>query len=143
MLSSVSQKVSRSDLMRRIKGVDTRPELLIRRCLHRMGFRFRLHCRNLPGRPDIVLPKYRTAMFVNGCFWHHHDCQQNRVPKSNSGYWAMKLSRTVARDSMNTEQLRRQGWRVLVLWECEIEDDPEALGDRLLSLLGWQGSQKS
>jgi len=117
----------RSAIMRSIKGKDTTPELTVRSFLHRAGLRFRLHTPKLPGKPDIVLPRYRTLVFVNGCFWHQHPgCKHSGIPRSNRGYWEPKLKRTIIRDKENKAKLENLGWRVIVLWECEITE--EALG---------------
>ena len=125
---------NRSSLMRAIKGKNTNPEIKVRSLLHQLGFRFRLHRRNLPGNPDIVLPKYRSVIFVNGCFWHRHTCRAGHVPKSRQEYWAPKLDRTQARDAENYAALIAQGWRVKVVWECEVAD-PVALTRELLGFL--------
>lgn len=112
----------RSANMSRIRSKDTRPELKVRSTLHRLGFRFRVHRKDLPGRPDIVLPRYRTAIFVNGCFWHRHaDCREASRPKTNSEFWESKIARTVERDLDNYADLAASGWQVVVLWECELE----------------------
>lgn len=114
-----------SDLRRRImasiKAKDTKAELLVRRHLHRQGFRYRINDRRLPGTPDIVLPKYRTVIFVNGCFWHvHQGCARSTLPKSNREFWREKLAKNVERDRRTTALLLSQGWRVIVVWECEL-----------------------
>jgi DNA mismatch endonuclease (patch repair protein) len=115
----------RSWNMSRIRGKDTRPELALRSLLHRSGYRFRLHDRSLPGRPDIVMPKYRTAIFVNGCFWHRHqDCRLAYTPGSRTEFWAGKFAATVERDSRNAEALKRLGWKVITVWECELRAAP-------------------
>lgn len=111
----------RSEVMSRIRSKDTKPELLIRRALHKRGFRYRLHDRQLPGRPDIVLPRYRTVIQVRGCFWHQHPdpgCVDSRLPGSRRDYWVPKLEKNVARDKANDERLGAAGWKVLVVWEC-------------------------
>lgn len=110
----------RSERMSRIRGKDTKPELLVRRFLHAMGFRFRLHRKDLPGRPDLVLPKYGTVVFVQGCFWHAHHCQKGRIPASRSQFWREKFDYNKQRDARNVRRLRADGWRVLHLWECEL-----------------------
>lgn len=109
--------------MAAVKGRDTKPEILIRKLLFSLGYRFRLQRKDLPGRPDIVLPRYKTAIFVNGCFWHQHEgCKASRIPASNTEYWSAKLSRNVERDKKNQALLREMGWNVLVIWECEIKN---------------------
>jgi DNA mismatch endonuclease (patch repair protein) len=111
---------SRSYNMSRIKSRDTKPEILVRRKLHASGFRFRLHRSDLPGKPDIVLPRYRTAIFVHGCFWHQHmGCQLASKPKTRTEYWGPKLARNVERDASHFNELLELGWRVEVVWECD------------------------
>lgn len=108
--------------MSRIRSRDTKPEMLVRRFLHGLGFRYRLHVRELPGRPDLVLPKYRTAIFVEGCFWHGHSCQRGRVPGTNPAFWEAKVASNQARDARNRRALARQGWRVIRVWECQLKN---------------------
>ena len=110
----------RSLLMSRIRSKDTRPELVVRSILHRLGYRFRLHRKDLPGRPDIVLPKHRKIVLVQGCFWHGHTCRLASKPKSNVDYWRLKIETNRARDARNVEALAQRGWAVLELWECEV-----------------------
>lgn len=119
----------RSALMARIRGKDTKPELAVRSLLHAAGFRFRLHARQLPGRPDLVLPKHYAVVFVHGCFWHRHGrCRDGRsTPRSNQAYWGPKFERNVARDRRVKQALRRRGWRVITVWECQVKRDPEAV----------------
>jgi DNA mismatch endonuclease (patch repair protein) len=128
---------ARSLNMSRIRSTDTKPEMLVRRALHRLGFRFRLHARDLPGRPDIVLPKYKTIIQVKGCFWHGHSCPDGRLPKSNRAYWVPKLLRNRERDIANERRLRRLGWSLRCLWECRIcgcsKDQLEKLVLKLLT----------
>lgn len=112
----------RSRVMRGIKSTNTKPELEVRSLLHHLGYRFRLHRRDLPGKPDIVLPKHRAVIFVNGCFWHCHTCKMGHVPRSRTEYWAPKLRRTQERDVRNYAMLGELGWRVKVVWECEVND---------------------
>jgi DNA mismatch endonuclease (patch repair protein) len=113
----------RSRIMRAVKGADTTPELAVRRLAHGMGFRFRLHRKDLPGRPDLTFPRLRKVIFVNGCFWHGHDCARGaRVPVRNRDYWTRKVARNVERDRSALSALQRLGWKSLVVWECEIKD---------------------
>jgi DNA mismatch endonuclease (patch repair protein) len=126
----------RSVMMSRIRSKDTKPEMLVRKALHRLGFRFRLHVRDLPGRPDIVVPKYKTIIQVKGCFWHGHSCRDGRLPKTNREYWVPKLLRNKERDISNERKLRRIGWSVRNLWECRIcALSPEGLEKMLTSML--------
>ena len=106
--------------MSRIRSRDTKPELWVRSALHKAGFRFRLHRGDLPGRPDLVLPKYGAVVFVQGCFWHAHHCQKGRVPGTRSEFWKAKLETNQRRDARNVRALRAAGWRVLTIWECEL-----------------------
>jgi DNA mismatch endonuclease (patch repair protein) len=108
--------------MAAIKGKNTQPELKVRRYLHAAGFRYRLHARNLPGRPDIVLPKLRTVVFIHGCFWHHHGCENSVWPKTRAEFWRMKILGNRRRDRMHARRLAKAGWRTLVIWECEVEN---------------------
>lgn len=124
----------RSWNMSRIKGKNTKPEVLLRSLLHQAGFRFRIHARNLPGKPDIVLPHYNTVIFVNGCFWHRHkNCKYAYNPKSRQDFWQEKFTRTVQRDREKTEKLIKDGWQVRTVWECELKKDPKAVIDDLIS----------
>jgi DNA mismatch endonuclease (patch repair protein) len=111
----------RSRMMAGIKGRNTKPEVFLRKLLHRAGFRFRLHRKDLPGRPDIVLPKYKTAIFVNGCFWHgHRDCKHFRLPKSRTDFWKSKIESNIVRDERNEALVREYGWNSITIWECEL-----------------------
>jgi len=122
MADTVSKKV-RSKIMASVRQKGTGPELIVRSLLHRMGFRFRLHRKDLPGTPDIVLPKYRAALFVHGCFWHQHPgCPKSRRPASNTEYWNRKLDENIERDRLKSDELKRSGWRVLVVWQCETKN---------------------
>ena len=124
----------RSRNMAAIRGKDTAPELAVRRILHAMGLRFRLHRRDLPGRPDIVLPKHRTVVFVHGCFWHRHeDCRYTTTPKTRQEFWQTKFAANVERDRRNRTDLLQLGWRVIVVWECELRQ-PSDLKERLSGL---------
>ena len=126
----------RSENMARIRSKDTKPEMLIRRMLHRLGYRYALHRRDLPGAPDLVFPTRRKIIFVHGCFWHQHEgCIDGRVPKSREDYWKPKLLRNVVRDRRNTCKLRRRGWKVMKVWECDTADT-RGLLTRLVRFLG-------
>ena len=104
-----------------IRGKNTKPEIAIRRGLHRLGFRFRLHASDVPGKPDLVLPRYKAAIFVNGCFWHRHDCHLFKMPGTRTEFWSGKIERNVQRDRLVQEQLRASGWRSLIVWECALK----------------------
>src|SRR5262245_2134317 len=113
----------RSRIMSRVKGANTQPEKLVRSLLHRLGFRFRLHRKDLPGKPDIVLPRHRKVIFVHGCFWHGHEgCSRSARPTSNQEFWDKKLAGNIERDRRNFEKLENEGWQYLVLWQCELKD---------------------
>ena len=119
-----------------IKAKNTKPEMIVRSLLHSAGYRFRLHRKDLPGRPDVVLPKWRTVIFVHGCFWHRHTCALASRPKSNVLYWTKKIEGNVARDLHNVRALRRLGWRVAVVWECQTKtSDLSQLAQRLVRFL--------
>ena len=134
-MTDIVDASKRSDIMSRIGGRDTAPEVAVRRIAHRLGFRFRLHRRNLPGTPDIVFPRHQAVVFVNGCFWHRHaGCRYAYEPKSRTQFWTKKFEGNVARDARNHAALRRLGWRVLVIWECETRD-PGTVAARLLAHL--------
>ncbi|HEY8573379.1 DNA mismatch endonuclease Vsr [Phenylobacterium sp.] len=134
-MSDVYSAEKRSAVMRRVKGANTTPEMKVRKALTRLGARYRLHRKDLPGNPDIVLPGRRLALFVHGCFWHGHDCARGaRVPKQNRDYWVAKVARNVARDASSRGSLADQGWRVETIWECELKD-AAALDRRLTELL--------
>ena len=111
----------RSWNMARIRSSDTKPEEFVRHFLFSAGFRYRKNDKRYPGKPDIVLPKYKTVIFVNGCFWHAHDCSRAHLPKSNLDYWKPKIERNKARDEVNRQQLTEAGWRVITVWECELK----------------------
>ena len=135
MTTDVYPPAKRSAVMARVKAKDTKPELVVRRLLWGLGARYRLHAKALPGKPDIVLPGRRLAIFVHGCFWHGHDCARGaRVPKANRDYWLGKVGRNRERDAANRERLAAAGWRVETVWECDLKDD-EVLAARLKALL--------
>ncbi|MCU1302015.1 MAG: vsr [Candidatus Sulfotelmatobacter sp.] len=139
-MTDVHSREQRSRNMAAIRGRDTRPEIRVRTALHRLGYRFRLHRKDLPGKPDIVLPKYRTVIFVHGCFWHSHSCRYGAVkPATRSAFWSAKRTATVERDQRKAQALSEQGWRVLTVWECETKDS-ETLGRNLSRRLKQIGS---
>ena len=109
----------RSRIMAAVKSKDTTPEMIVRRLVHAMGYRYRLHVTTLPGNPDLVFPRLRKVIFVSGCFWHMHTCGRCRIPSSRRGYWVKKLERNATRDVRVKRTLRRQGWKVMVIWECQ------------------------
>jgi DNA mismatch endonuclease (patch repair protein) len=117
-------KAHRRKTMQAVKGKDTKPELAVRRALYALGYRYRLHRKDLPGKPDIVFPGRKKIVFVHGCFWHGHSCKRgNRMPKTNQDYWKPKLERNKTRDKDHLKKLRQQGWEVLTVWECEVSAD--------------------
>ena len=129
----------RSRIMSLVKSKGMKPEMTVRRMLHGLGYRYRLHRRDLPGSPDLVLPSRRKAVFVNGCFWHAHPgCARVRVPAANRDYWTAKLRRNRARDVRNLALLEELGWGVATVWECELRDPP-AVAERLVAFLGPRG----
>lgn len=121
MRSDVVDAATRSRMMAGIRGRNTRPEMTMRRGLHRLGFRFRIDDRRLPGRPDIVLPRWRATIFMHGCFWHGHDCALFKWPKSRQEFWRAKIEGNRARDVVVTKRLAEEGWRVLCVWECAMK----------------------
>lgn len=132
----------RSENMASIRSQDTQPELIIRSLLHRAGFRFRLHSKRLPGKPDIVLTRFKTVILINGCLWHgHENCRRGRRPKSNSDYWNQKIDRNLARDAANAVLLHKAGWNRIVVWECELKY-PELILRRIVSLLNEKNSTR-
>lgn len=132
--STAPTSAARSYLMSRVKGRDTKPEMIVRRLLRQMGYRFRLQAKELPGRPDIVPRPRRKAIFVHGCFWHRHGCRKTTMPKSNVAFWEAKFNRNLERDRRALSDLKRLGWESLVVWECETYRG-DALQDRLVDYL--------
>jgi len=127
----------RSKLMARVSSTNTWPELRLRRMLYRLGYRYRLHAAALPGRPDIVFPGRKKAIFVHGCFWHGHDCKSGRnAPKSNTGYWGPKLRRNQERDATALKMLADLGWDTLIVWECDLRQSAESVLHRVVQFLG-------
>ena len=134
----------RSRLMAKIKGKNTKPELAVRSLLHRAGYRFSLHRKELPGKPDIVLRKYKTVVFVHGCFWHRHkNCKTASMPKSNTAFWQAKFDRNVSNDRKHRHALEKLGWNVIVVWECELKKDPAKVLAKLQKSLAAQVPKKT
>ena len=131
----VSRK-TRSRMMSGIRGSDTQPELILRHGLHQLGFRYRLHDRNLPGKPDLVFPRYKAVIFVNGCFWHGHDCHLFRWPKSRAEFWKDKITGNVQRDAKNSSLLGASGWRILIVWECALKGRGRYPVDEVIGRVG-------
>ena len=122
--------------MSQIKGKDTKPEMRVRRLVHGLGYRYRLHTKDLPGKPDLVFPGRRKVIFVHGCYWHMHSCRYGQVvPKTNTEFWQNKRLSNVARDERNVTSLSEEGWQILVLWECEMKDEA-LLTEKIKSFLG-------
>lgn len=135
-MNDVVDAVTRSRMMASIRDRNTKPELAVRRGLHAKGFRYRLHAGDLPGRPDIVLPKHHAVVFVHGCFWHRHDgCNYAAMPASRQGFWKRKFDENRSRDRRAVEALRRLGWRVFIVWECGMKHDPEGTIRELARLI--------
>jgi DNA mismatch endonuclease (patch repair protein) len=130
MADSLS-KAQRSANMAAVHGRNTKPEMAVRSELFQAGYRFRLHRRDLPGSPDVILPRYRTAVFVHGCFWHGHSCLRAKLPGTNREFWSSKIARNVARDRANVAALKCAGWTVFIVWTCRLRDDLDALLDHL------------
>ena len=129
----------RSRIMARVRSKGTRPEMLVRHALHRLGYRYRLHRSDLSGKPDLAFPSRRKALFINGCFWHvHPGCPRARMPQNNQDYWVPKLERNRLRDSENLDALRNRGWEAMTVWECELRDLDSAVA-RIVSFLGDPG----
>jgi DNA mismatch endonuclease (patch repair protein) len=123
-MTDIVSRAKRSEMMSRIRGKDTGPELRVRSLLHRMGYRFRLHRRDLPGRPDVVLPRHHVAVFVHGCFWHQHrGCKLAYTPKTRTRFWREKFEENVQRDRKAQRELGKMGWKVVVIWECETRSE--------------------
>jgi len=120
-MSDVFSKAKRSEIMSKVRATETKPEIKVRKFLFSKGFRFRKNSKSLPGKPDIVLPKFKSVIFVNGCFWHgHKNCNAATIPKSNKDYWKNKITANIARDKRKKSELRKAGWKVYVIWECQI-----------------------
>jgi DNA mismatch endonuclease (patch repair protein) len=133
-MADVHDKATRSYNMSRIKGKDTKPEMLVRKFLHAQGFRYRLHVKNMPGKPDIVLPKYKTVIFIHGCFWHGHEhCKYYVIPKTRTEWWMNKINRNIENDVKAIAVLKKEGWKVIMLWECDLK--PKVAENSLLKLI--------
>ena len=118
----IYQKQKRSDIMSRISGKETKPEVTVRKFLFSKGFRFRKNVKDLAGKPDIVLPKYKTVIFIHGCFWHGHTCKRGMLPETNFDFWKTKIYGNIERDKRDVIELENQGWKVIVIWQCEIKN---------------------
>lgn len=133
-MADIFSKKKRSEVMGLVKGKNTKPELLVRKFLHANGYRFRLHVKDLPGKPDIVLPKYKTVIMVHGCFWHQHqNCSKSSFPKTNATWWKEKLLKNITVDEKAERALIKQGWKVLTVWQCELNS--KTIDQTLQSLL--------
>ena len=119
-MSDIFSSQKRSDIMSKISGKNTKPEILVRKFLFSKGFRYRINVKTLPGKPDIVLPKYKTVIFINGCFWHGHNCKKGKLPSSNIDFWKEKISNNKLRDDKNSDLLIKLCWKVIIIWQCEV-----------------------
>ena len=121
-MSDIFSKQKRSEIMSKISGKETKPEIQVRKFLFANGFRYRKNDKRYPGKPDIVLPKYKTAIFIHGCFWHGHDCPAGKLPETRKDFWENKINGNVERDKRNKEELEKLGWRVITIWQCELKN---------------------
>ena len=131
-MTDVVDKKTRSRMMSGIRSKDTKPELIIRKALFRKGFRYKLHDKSLPGKPDLVLPKYNAVIFIHGCFWHHHDCHLFKWPTTRPEFWKKKISRNVEVDKRNYAALKSEGWYILTVWECAIKGKTRLSFDKVI-----------
>lgn len=132
-MADVHDKATRSYNMSRIKGKDTKPEMLVRRYLHAHGYRYRLHVKDMPGKPDIVLPRYKTVIFIHGCFWHGHEgCKYASLPKTRAAWWKEKIKKNIGNDKKAVTALQQAGWKIIILWGCELK--PALLEQTLLAV---------
>jgi DNA mismatch endonuclease (patch repair protein) len=136
-MADIVDSATRSRMMAGIKGRNTKPEILIRKQLHRQGFRFRLHARDLPGKPDIVLPRYHAVIFVNGCFWHGHDCRLFKWPGTRQDFWHQKITRNRVKDQQSQEALLASDWRVGIVWECALRGASKNIEELVQNLADW------
>ena len=132
-MADIVDPETRSRMMSGIRGKNTKPELLIRKGLHRLGFRYRLHVKDLTGKPDLVLPKYKAVIFVHGCFWHGHDCHLFKWPSTRPGFWKEKIAKNRQRDAKTIETLQKSDWRILCIWECSLKGKRRFEMDEILS----------
>lgn len=140
----IVDKATRSKMMSGIRGKNTKPELLIRKALHNRGFRYRLHSANLPGKPDLVFPRYNAVLFVHGCFWHGHNCKLFKLPATHTEFWQEKISANKIRDFRQLDELHAKGWRTIVVWECTTRGVSAALFDKLIDrIASWLTLEKN
>lgn len=132
-MPSTTGNSARSAIMSRVRSKNTTPEIAVRKALHRAGFRFRLHRSDLPGNPDVVLPRHRLALFVHGCFWHRHGCKKTTMPATNTEFWSEKFSRTMERDQRSLTELEQIGWTTTIIWECQLDNGISSLIETLTS----------
>ncbi|UKV16134.1 very short patch repair endonuclease [Thalassospiraceae bacterium SW-3-3] len=142
-MADVVSPEKRSRMMSGIRSTNTKPELTVRKSLHRRGFRYRLHDKRLTGKPDLVLPKHNAVIFVNGCFWHGHNCKLFKLPKSNHLFWSEKIHANKSRDEKNCHKLLEQGWKVITIWECALRGTNEAARQKLFDLVEESIKEKS
>ena len=141
-MTDVVDKTTRSRMMSGIKGKNTKPEILIRSLLHKSGFRFRIHDNNLPGKPDIVLKKYRAVILIHGCFWHRHECHLFKWPKTRTEFWKNKIDRNHENDIKTLHELEVLGWRICIVWECAVKGASKDLKEVTTQLVSWLNSEK-
>jgi DNA mismatch endonuclease (patch repair protein) len=135
-LSDIFSKFQRSEIMSKVRATETKPEIKVRKFLFLKGFRYKKNSKSLPGKPDIVLPKYKTVIFVNGCFWHgHKNCEAATLPKSKVDYWSKKIDSNIERDKRNKRELKKLGWKVIIVWECELKKMINESNSNLLRLI--------
>ncbi|MDN5204536.1 DNA mismatch endonuclease Vsr [Fulvivirgaceae bacterium BMA10] len=121
-MADIYNKSKRSHIMAKISGKETKPEILVRKFLYRKGFRYRKNDKRLPGKPDVVLPRYQTAIFVHGCFWHGHRCKAGKLPETRKEFWTKKIEDTKIRDKKNQKELKHLGWKIIIVWQCELKN---------------------
>ena len=140
-MTDVVDKATRSRMMSGIRGKDTKPEMIIRKGLHKFGFRFRLHDKTLPGKPDLVLRKYNAVIFINGCFWHKHECHLFKWPKTRPEFWREKINRNQRNDKLVLNKLSKAGWRICIIWECALKGKNNDLSGVLHKITTWLTSE--